>query len=143
VPSVVGQPIDTASSALQGLGFQVTTNYVDSNEPANTVINQSPGPGESAGKGSSVTLTVSKGPTTSTVPDVTSLDLGSAEQTLSDSGFKARVTYQDVFDPNQEGIVLAQSPGGGTQAKPGSGVTVTVGRYTGGGDTTTATTSTP
>jgi serine/threonine-protein kinase len=144
VPSVTGQPIDTASSQLQGLGFQVSTNYVESGEPANTVIDQSPGPGQSAGKGSIVTLTVSKGPKTSTVPDVTSLDLGSAEQTLSDSGFRAHATVQDVFDPNQEGIVLDQSPAGGTQAKPGTGVTLTVGRYTGGaGTTTVVTTTTP
>jgi serine/threonine-protein kinase len=140
VPSVVGQPIDTASSALQGLGFQVSTNYVDSNEPANTVIDQSPGAGSSAGKGSIVSLTVSKGPTTSTVPDVTSLDVGSAEQTLSDSGFRAHVAYQDVADPSQEGIVLDQLPPGGTQAKPGTGVTITVGRYAGSGDTTDTTT---
>jgi beta-lactam-binding protein with PASTA domain len=142
VPSVTGQPIDTASSQLQGLGFQVSTNYVDSTQPANTVIDQTPGAGSSAGKGSIVTLTVSKGPTTSTVPDVTSLDLGSAQQTLSDSGFRPHVVYQDVFDPNQEGIVLDQTPQGGTQAKPGTGVTVTVGRYNGGGDTTTTDTTT-
>jgi serine/threonine protein kinase/beta-lactam-binding protein with PASTA domain len=144
VPSVVGQPFDTANSQLQALGFQVTSTFVESSEPANNVIDQTPAPGESAGKGSIVSLTVSKGPQTSTVPDVTSLDLGSAQQTLSDSGFRSRVTYQDVFDPNQEGIVLDQTPPGGTQAKPGSGVTVTVGRYNGGGDTTiTDTTTSP
>ena len=87
VPSVVGEPIDTASSQLQALGFKVSTTFVDSNEPANNVIGQNPAAGASAGKGSSVNLTVSKGPKTSTVPDVTSLDLGSAQQTLHDSGF--------------------------------------------------------
>jgi serine/threonine-protein kinase len=137
VPSVVGQPIASASSILQGLQFKVTTNYVDSTEPANTVIDQSPAAGQSAGKGSAVTLTVSKGPTTSTVPDVTSLDAGSAQQALSDAGFKPRITYRDVTDPNQEGIVLEQSPAGTTQAKPGSTVTIAVGRYTGGTPTQT------
>jgi serine/threonine-protein kinase len=137
VPNVVGQPIDTASSILQGQQFTVSTNYVDDTAPANTVISQSPGAGESAGKGSTVTLTVSKGPTTSTVPDVTSLDAGSAQQLLSDSGFRSRVAFRDVFDdPSQDGIVLEQTPPGGTEAKPGSTVTITVGRYTGGGDTT-------
>jgi serine/threonine-protein kinase len=121
----------------------VTTNYVDDTQPANTVIDQSPGAGSSAGKGSTVSLTVSKGPKTSTVPDVSSLDVGSAQQTLDDSGFRSRITFQDVSDPNQDGIVLAQSPGGGTQSKPGTTVTLTVGRFTGGGETTTTTGTTP
>jgi serine/threonine-protein kinase len=143
VPGVVGQPIDSASSILQGAGFHVSTTFVDSNQPANTVIDQSPDANSSAAKGSVVTLTVSKGPKTSTVPDVTSLDLGTAEQTLQDSGFHARVVYQDVVDPNNEGLVLTQTPSGGSQAKPRATVTLTVGRYRGGSTTTTTSTTTP
>ena len=141
VPSVVGEPIDTASSQLQALGFTVSTNYVDSTQPANTVLNQSPGPGQSAGKGTAVSLTVSKGPKTSTVPDVTSLDLGTAQQTLHDSGFRAHVSYQDTTDPNSDGVVLSESPPGGTQLKPGTTVNLTVGRLS--SATTTATTPSP
>jgi eukaryotic-like serine/threonine-protein kinase len=130
VPSVVGEPIDSASSQLQALGFKVSTTFVDSNEPANNVISQDPAAGSSAGKGSSVGLNVSKVPKTSTVPDVTSLDLGSAQQTLHDSGFSAHVNYQDTTDPNSDGLVLAEDPPGGTQLKPNSVVTLTVGHYT-------------
>jgi serine/threonine-protein kinase len=83
---------------------------------------------------------VSKGPKTSTVPDVTSTDLGSAEQTLQASGFKAKVVYQDVSDPNEDGIVLDENPPGGTQAKPKTEITLTVGRAVSSGGTTTATT---
>ena len=129
VPSVVGEPIATATSALQAQGFKVSPTYVDSNQPANNVISQSPAAGSSAGKGSVVSLTVSNGPKTSTVPDVTSLDLGSAQQTLSDSGFGNRVVFEDTSDPNSEGLVLSQTPPGGTQLKPGGNVTLTVGRY--------------
>jgi serine/threonine-protein kinase len=142
VPSVIGQPIDTASSQLQALGFKVSTTFVDSTQPANTVIDQSPASGTSAGKGSPVELTVSKGPKTSIVPDVTSLDLGAAEQTLHDSGFNAAVVYESTSDPNSDGLVLSESPGGGSQLKPGSKVTLTVGRYSA-GVTTTDTTTTP
>jgi beta-lactam-binding protein with PASTA domain/tRNA A-37 threonylcarbamoyl transferase component Bud32 len=142
VPSVVGQPISTASSQLQALGFKVAITTVDSTEPANTVTAQSPGPGESAGKGSVVNLEVSNGPKTSLVPDVTSLDQAAAQQTLHDSGFSARVVYEATQDPNNEGLVLAEDPPGGRQLKPGSTVTLTVGRYTA-GTTTTDTTTTP
>ncbi|HJX48882.1 MAG TPA: Stk1 family PASTA domain-containing Ser/Thr kinase, partial [Gaiellaceae bacterium] len=144
VPSVVGEPIASATSALRALGFNVSPNYVDSSEPANNVISQTPAAGDSAGKGSVVSLTVSNGPKTSTVPDVTSLDLGSAEQTLHDSGFNARgIVYQDTPDPNSDGLVLSQAPVGGTQLKPGGNVTLTVGRYTATPPPTTAPPPTP
>jgi serine/threonine-protein kinase len=143
VPSVVGEPIASATSQLRALGFNVSPTYVDSNQPANNVINQTPAAGASAGKGSSVNLTVSNGPKTSTVPDVTSLDLGSAQQTLHDSGFSATVVYQDTNDPNSDGLVLAEDPPGGTQLKPGAQVTLTVGRYTTVPPPPTDTTTTP
>jgi serine/threonine-protein kinase len=141
VPSVINEPIDQASSELQALGFHVSTNFVDSNQPANTVIDQNPSSGTSIGKGSTVTLTVSKGPKTTPVPDVTSYDLTLAQQTLQASGFRSHVTYQDVADPSQDGVVLSQSPVGGTQGKPRTTVELTVGRATG-GDTSTLTTPT-
>jgi beta-lactam-binding protein with PASTA domain/predicted Ser/Thr protein kinase len=140
VPTVVGQPIATATSQLQALGFKVSSKFVDSPQPANNVISQTPAAGQSADKGSVVNLTVSNGPTTSTVPEVTSLDLASAEQTLHDSGFTPVVVYQDTPDPNSEGLVLAQDPASSTQLKPGSNVTLTVGRYNAGATDTTQTT---
>ena len=142
VPSVIGEPIDQASSELQAAGFNVSPRYVDDNQPKNTVIGQSPSSGESAGKGSTIKLTVSNGPKTSTVPDVTSTDVGSAEQTLQASGFKDTVVYQDVTDPSQVDVVLGQDPQGGTQQPPKTVVTLTVGRLAGTG-TTTDTTTTP
>jgi serine/threonine protein kinase len=143
VPSVIGEPIDQASSELQALQFHVSTRFVEDNQPANTVIGQDPSSGGSAGKGSTVTLTVSKGPKTSTVPDVTSTDVGSAEQTLQASGFKYKVAYQDVTDPSQVDVVLGQDPQGGTQQPAKTVVTLTVGRLAGTDTTTTDTTTIP
>jgi serine/threonine-protein kinase len=142
VPPVVGEPIDQASSELQAAGFKVSTRYVDDNEPSNTVIDQSPSSGESAGKGSVVSLTVSKGPKTTAIPDVTSYDLGSAQQTLQSAGFRWVVQYQDVTDANSDGIVLDQTPAGGTQAAKNAKVTLTVGRLVTGDTTTTVDTTT-
>jgi serine/threonine-protein kinase len=143
VPNVLTLPIDQASSTLQAAGFKVSTRFVDNDQPANTVIDQSPESGASAGKGSVVSLTVSKGPKTSTVPDVSSLDLGTAEQTLHASGFtNVKTVYQDTTDPNSDGVVLDQSPEGGQQATPKTLITLTVGRLATGGDTTTGTTTT-
>ncbi|MGZ8717250.1 MAG: Stk1 family PASTA domain-containing Ser/Thr kinase [Gaiellaceae bacterium] len=142
VPTVLGQPLATATSVLRALGFKVSPTFVESTEPANNVVSQTPAAGESAGKGSIVNLNVSNGPKTSTVPEVTSLDRGSAEQLLKDSGFNPRVIFEDSGDPNNEGLVLSQDPLGGEQLKPGSPVTLTVGRYNAAA-TTTDTTPTP
>jgi eukaryotic-like serine/threonine-protein kinase len=128
VPSVVGLPFDQASAALQNQGFAVSRVNVESDQPAETVVDQSPS--GSAPKGSTIKLSVSKGPKTSTVPDVTSQDEQSARDTLTSAGFKVQVQEQDVTDPGLEGIVLSQRPGGGTQAKQSSQVTIVVGRFT-------------
>src|SRR5213079_780790 len=56
VPYVLGEPLDQASSELQAAGFKVGTRFVDDNQPANTVIDQSPAAGESAGRNSIVSL---------------------------------------------------------------------------------------
>jgi beta-lactam-binding protein with PASTA domain/predicted Ser/Thr protein kinase len=126
VPSVIGLPFDQASAALQNQGFAVKRTNVESDQPADTVVNQSPS--GTAPSGATINLSVSKGPKTSSVPDVTSQDEQSARDTLTSSGFKVQVQRQDVSDPGLEGIVLDQSPTGGTQAKKGTIVTITVGR---------------
>ena len=141
VPGVVGETIGQATATLNQAGFKVTPTYVDSDSPQNQVINQSPGQNEQAAKGSTVSLTVSNGPKTVSVPDVRTLDAGSASSTLQSQGFKVKFTYTAVTDPNQDQIVLDQSPEGGQQAKPGSVVTLNVGRCPLSGCTATTTTS--
>jgi eukaryotic-like serine/threonine-protein kinase len=126
VPSVIGLQFDQASAALQGQGFAVARRDVDSERPKGEVVDQSPS--DQAPKGSTITLSVSKGPPMTTVPDVTAQDEDSATSTLEQSGFTVQVQRQDVQDPGLEGIVLSQSPTGGTRAKEGSTVTITVGR---------------
>ncbi|MDX6482464.1 MAG: eukaryotic-like serine/threonine-protein kinase, partial [Gaiellaceae bacterium] len=70
----------------------------------------------------------SKGPTTTGVPDVTSQDEPTATDALKAAHFKVVVVRQDTNDPGADGIVLSQDPPGGSQAKPGSTVTIVVGR---------------
>ena len=129
VPSVLGQPYESAAAALQSAGFAVARRDADSNQPGGTVIDQTPAGGETAAKGATITLTVSKGPTTAAVPDVTSLDHDTAMATLRDAGFRAVVTQEDTADPSLDGVVLSQDPAGGTQAEPGARITIVVGRF--------------
>jgi len=127
VPLVVGEMFDQASSQLQAQGFAVARKDVESSQPTGTVISQSPAGGIAAPSGSTVTLSVSKGPPSTPVPDVTSLDQAAATATIQAAGFVPTVVKQPTTDPGQDGIVLSQSPVGGTEAKAGSTVTITVG----------------
>ena len=128
VPDVRGQLYDNAAGQLQGVGFAVARRDVESAQPKDTVIDQNPAGGASLARGGTVTLFVSKGPKQTTVPDVTSQDQDSATQVLQQSGFTVDVQEQDTTDPTQDGIVLSQDPVGGTKAKPGTTVTIVVGR---------------
>jgi eukaryotic-like serine/threonine-protein kinase len=140
VPPVVGIPYAQASSELQAQGFGVKRIEQDSNEPEGTVLHQDPAANTSAPKGSTVTLTTSKGPTTTAVPEVTSIDVQTATATLEQSGFKVKVVRQQVSDPSQDNIVLDQNPAPNSQAKAGTTVTIYVGHFSG---QTTSTTTTP
>ena len=129
VPGVVGSPFASANSSLLGAGFAVRRRDVESDQPKDTVVAQSPDVGTFQPPGATITLSVSKGPTTSTVPDVTSLAQGDAVAQLRASGFRVRIVNQPVTDSNQDGIVQTQDPAGSAKAPPGSTVTIAVGKF--------------
>jgi eukaryotic-like serine/threonine-protein kinase len=131
VPNVIGQTFESANSTLLARGFAVFRKDVESDEPKGIVIDQSPAADTFQAPRTTITLSVSKGPTTSTVPNVTSLAQADAIEQLRASGFRPRVVTQPVTDPDQDGIVQSQDPAGGTQKAPGSTVTIAVGRFFG------------
>jgi serine/threonine-protein kinase len=141
IPSVVGLPYDQAASELRQKGFGVSRIDKESDQAAGIVTDQDPSGGSQGSNGSTVTLTVSKGPSTAAVPDVTTQDVSIAQTTLDAAGFRTRVVLEDTDDPTQDGIVMSQDPIGGTQAKPNTLVTLFVGRFV--SSTTTTTTTTP
>jgi serine/threonine-protein kinase len=143
VPDVVGQPYANAAGALQGAGFTVTRVEIESDDPKDVVVAQDPTSGAQVPKGSKITLSVSKGPAESQVPDVTFQSQPDAEKLLRGAGFRISVVPQDVTDPGEDGIVLNQDPPGGTVAKPGTTVTISVGKLSGPTTTETVPTEPP
>ena len=129
IPSVIGQPYESAASALQGAGFKVSRTNVDSDEPAGTVVDQQPGAG-TAPAGTTITLSVSKGPPESQVPDVSSQAEDDAVATLQAADFEVNVEHEATDDPALDGFVLSQDPAGGSRAPKGSTVTIVVGQFT-------------
>jgi serine/threonine-protein kinase len=142
VPNVVGLTYDVGAAQLQSAGFTVGRSDVDSSRPAGEVVDQSPPGNSTASKGSSVTLSVSKGPTTVTVPDVSLQTVPDARATLNAAGFKVAVVRQETDDESLDGLVMSQDPAGSSQADPKSVVTLTVGTFVPPPDVTTPTTTT-
>jgi serine/threonine-protein kinase len=139
VPDETGvSSYDSAAADLHNHGFKVLRQDVSSDQPAGTVVGQDPTGGTMVAKGATITLKVAKAPETAQVPDVTSSQEGDAKNALQQAGFKVKVVSQDTTDPNEDGLVLDQSPQG--TAKPGSTVTITVGNFV--ADTTTTTDTT-
>jgi beta-lactam-binding protein with PASTA domain len=129
VPNVVGDNVQVATSTLQGAGFAVATKHADSSQPKDTVFAQNPSAGTSEPPGTTITLQVSNGPKTSAVPDVTSQTQSDATDTLRASGFGVKVETQPTNDPNSDGVVLTQTPQGGTPEPKGFVVTIVVGKF--------------
>jgi beta-lactam-binding protein with PASTA domain len=120
VPSVVGQSYDVAAAQLQAAEFTVGRVDVESSQPAGQVVAQDPPGNSTASRGSSVTLSVSKGPKTQAVPDVSLQPLADARATLRAAGFKVSVLREETDDESLDGIVLFQDPPGDSQADPKS-----------------------
>ena len=142
VPNEIGQPYANALSALQGAGFAVARLDVESDLPKDSVVAMDPHENTLQPSGATITVSVSKGPKISPVPDVTQNDQATATQILRNSGFKVVVGTVEITDPSQEGTVLYQDPAGGTKAKQGTPVTITVGKAAAPAATTTSTTTT-
>ncbi len=144
LPNVIGVSFDSAAEQLRRAGFTAIRRDVDSTEPEGQVIDQSPGPGTLQPPGTRVTLSVSNGSSTTSVPDVRGLDEATAQANLENDGWTVTIRDTPTDNPDEDGIVLSQTPTAGEQKAPGSQVTLLVGRFTGGADTeTTPTTPTP
>jgi serine/threonine-protein kinase len=143
VPDVTGQPFANAKSALEGQGFVVTRVDIQSDQAAGVVVASDPPAGSSVGKGSKVTLSVSKGPATTQIPDVSNQTQADATTLLEGAGLTVAVIFDPVTDPSQDGVVVSQDPPAGADAKSGEVVTIHVGQLSsspaGNGTTTTTT----
>jgi serine/threonine-protein kinase len=130
VPDVLDQTESSARAELQAAGFAVESVQAPSDTtPEGLVSAQSPDPGTEVRKGSTVTITVSTGPSTATVPNVVGEQKEQARDELKNAGFKVKIENVPVTDPTQDNVVQDQDPDGGSEAEPGSTVTIFVGQF--------------
>src|SRR5204863_6506650 len=88
------------------------------------VISTDPPAGTKQPKGSKVTMTVSKGPKSFDMPDVTGMRTGAAQSELEKLGLVVKISVLPIQVPPD--TVLLQSPGAGTTVHQGDVVTLYV-----------------
>lgn len=129
VPDVVGFTRTDAESALAAEGFRTSvTEQESATVTAGDVISQEPGAGSDADPGATIRLVVARAPPIA-VPGVTGQARADAEAALTAAGLTPRVSLQQVEDPAQDGIVIAQRPDPRTSVTSGAPVRIFVGRY--------------
>ncbi|HET6657926.1 MAG TPA: Stk1 family PASTA domain-containing Ser/Thr kinase [Gaiellaceae bacterium] len=130
VPNVVGMSEAEARTTLEQAGFKVSSTSAPSDTtPQGDVSDQNPDGGTQAAKGSTVAITVSSGPSTTTVPDEIGQDKQVAIDDLKANGFKVHAENVACSDPNQDNIVQDQDPAGGSDAPNGSTVNIFVCKF--------------
>ena len=124
VPKVTDLTKDAAIQALTDAGFKVDARDVANAEfNVGIVFAQSPGAGQKADKGSTVTISVSSGAGQVEVPDVTGKTRAQAKSLIEGAGFVYKETAQQSTTVDKD-LVISQTPAGHEMADAGSTVAV-------------------
>jgi serine/threonine protein kinase len=131
IPSVQGLAADQARAQLEGDGFNVkTAEEASVDVPAGNVTRTDPPEGTSQPSGSDVTMFVSTGAGTASVPEVTCLSFGQAQKIVRDAGLVPVQSSETVaLNPScpHGNKVAAQDPAANQTVEAGSQVTLFAG----------------
>jgi eukaryotic-like serine/threonine-protein kinase len=127
IPSTAGLTEAAAAKRVEAAEFEVEVERVNSDSvEEGLVISSEPGGGNTATKGSTVTLFVSRGPKLVKVPVLVGAQRETAVQRLRSHGLEASVSEEESSEP--KGRVIRQSPDAGSRVEPGSTVAIVVSR---------------
>jgi serine/threonine-protein kinase len=129
VPDVTGLSRESAEARLRDEGFSVSVAEQESDVPEGDVISQNPAGGTQLTRGEKVTITVSTGRPKADVPDVIGMSERNARSSLKAAGLEPVVQQRTVTDPDQDGVVIEQRPGPGTQLDKGRQVVIVIGAF--------------
>jgi serine/threonine-protein kinase len=127
VPDVTGLSRDSAEDLLVKAGLEVAVEEQESEEPEDDVISQNPAAGTEVDRGTTVTITVSTGIETVSVPNVVGLNRRDAIDQLRSVGLTATPREVDVTDAAQDGQTIDQRPAAGIEIEKGKSVVIMVG----------------
>ena len=123
VPEVAGMSRRDAERALEEAGFGVgTVTQRSSSTARGTVIETSPAGGANAVVPGPITLVLSSGPASVTLPEVTGQSYGAARNALEQLGLQVTGLGLDSASTAPAGTVVSQNPAGGRTVPSGSTV---------------------
>ncbi len=129
VPSLTGLTVAAAGERLSAAHLEASRRDEFSEDVARgRVIAARPGQGAELGRGSSVLLTVSRGPERYAVPDVTGRPRDAAVATLKQTKLAAGSVTRRYDENVPKGRVVSTDPGVGTRLRPGTSVDLVVSR---------------
>ncbi len=129
VPDLLGYDATIARQLLEASGLRV--GRVDSTQapvPQGVVVSTRPSTGSTILPGSAVTLVVSVGAPTITVPDLTGLTREEAETVLQQVGLSLGTTARRASGSVPPGTIVQQNPRSGTLSAPGTAVDIFIAR---------------
>lgn len=133
IPDVLHNKEDAAKKTLSEEGFEVKieTKQTDDANAVGTVVEQNPKAGEKAEEGSTVTIYIgTKKEEAEQISVEKVVGMTEAEATvLFENDFKVNVSYKDVTNEDEDGIVLSQKPSAGQKIKKGGEISITVGKF--------------
>jgi serine/threonine-protein kinase len=129
VPEVTGQSYELAKSELEALDFQVDkVEEPDDTVPTGDVISQDPAGGSLEEPGTTITLTVSTGKETVTIPALGSYEFEAAKNLLEGDQYQLRVTKEERDSSAPKDEVINSNPPEGSEVEKGSTITLYVSR---------------
>ena len=126
VPFLVGSTQEEARNKLRNAKLDPQFQSVESDEPQGQVLQTSPEAGTQVAQGTTVTVTISKGP--HNVPNVVGLNRSDAIKQIVDAGFKYDVRG-DPKSTEPKGTVTDQLPPGGQPQPQGTTIVLFVSTY--------------
>ncbi|HXV86383.1 MAG TPA: PASTA domain-containing protein [Gemmatimonadales bacterium] len=131
VPDVSGHDGAVAQLLIEASGLRVGGHdTAQTAAPRGVVVNTRPPAGAALNAGRSVTLVVSGGAPTITVPGVLGLTLELAGTALEQSGLALGTYFWRSASGSRHGAIIEQRPAAGTLAAPGTAVDVILARST-------------
>ncbi|MGO4340444.1 Stk1 family PASTA domain-containing Ser/Thr kinase [Pedococcus sp. 2YAF34] len=124
VPSVVDKPVETAEAEIRAVGLVPESTDVASTKEVGHVVEQSPGAEEMVPRGSRVALSISAGPDTVELPDLTDYSEGEARTALANLNLKVGATKLVDDSGLDQGKVVSTNPEKGTSVAVGSAVSL-------------------
>lgn len=127
MPNVVGMQKAEATTELEELGLVVKVETSPSDDiEIDEVMSQSPPPEASIPHGDTVTITVSAGPSSVTVPNLNTLTEDEARAALEEAGLTLGSVYREDSPSAPQGEIIRSTPKTGSAAAPGSAVDIYV-----------------